>query len=235
MDKLNLKSEYWQLIKIKKDNIYVLVNFQENIDSVENIEELKIRIIPFVDLLTHYVSYNYRKSDIWSVQINLYTKNVTFAEYKVFEIEPNLRNKGLGSYVLYKLVDWVKKYPSDFKVSLWAKSIDSDYPNNHFLVERLYQKFNLLKAQTISDIKISPPSNKIEIIETNEHLEDIMQKFIHKMMHKNNLLENENHRIKDRLREVWYKYIEMIEKKNLAIKILVAIIISLVLPILITS
>ncbi|MGK7949106.1 MAG: hypothetical protein AB4368_09955 [Xenococcaceae cyanobacterium] len=157
---------------------------------------------------------------VWGVEIDLIQGNVKFAHYMPFEIKPKeLRNKGVGSYVLGKLVRWVKEHPSDLKIQLHAKSIDGNYPNNPRLVEGLYQKFNLLEAKTILDIREPPASDKIESILLAEFLSDIIRE--------NNKLEQDNHNLQRRIEELYDFFIKQIKQKDLIIRVLITIIVVL--------
>lgn len=162
---LHNQSEEWEIINIKNTNIYVLLHSQ--IESNSNIrDELKITVIPLVSM-GNYIAGDYKSKRlyfrVWSVEVDSIAKRVKFADYMPFEIKPEeLRGKGLGSYILGKMVKWIKEYPSDFQVSLHAKSLDNSSPDNLQRVNNMYQKFNLLKAETIADIIESANSDKIE-------------------------------------------------------------------------
>ncbi len=221
------QSKEWELIRVKKTDTYVLLYSERTIDLFA-IDELKITIIPLTSIGDYYAG-NYGEKQlylkIWGIEIDLIQGNVRFAHCMPFEIKPEeLRNKGLGSYVLGKLVRWVKEHPSDFKIQLHAQSMDESYPHNSRLVEGLYQKFNLLEAKTISDIVDYSDSDKIESILLEQFLSDIIRE--------NNMLEQDNHNLKQRIEELYYSYLDQSQKKNLIISVLITIIVFLALIIL---
>ena len=216
------QSKEWELIRVKKTDTYILLN-SEITTNLFATDELKVTIIPLTSIGDYYAS-NYSEKQlylkVWGVEIDLIQGNVKFAHDMSFEIKPKeLRNKGLGSYVLGKLVRWVKEHPSDFKIQLHAQSIDESYPDNSNLVEGLYQKFNLLEAKTILDIREPPASDKIESILLAEFLSDIIRE--------NNMLEQNKHNLQRRIQELYDSYSDQILKNNLIIRVLITIIVVL--------
>ena len=165
-----------ELIRVKETETYILLLSKKKIDLFTE-EELKITIIPLTSIGDYFAgNYNEKRSGlkIWGAKIDLIEGKVQFAHCMSFEIKPDeLKEKGLGSYVLGKLVRWVRQHSQDFKVKLWAASIDNNYPDNF---EGLYKKFNLLKVKTISDIKEPPISDKVESIPIGEFLSEVIEK-----------------------------------------------------------
>ncbi|VEP18352.1 hypothetical protein H1P_760018 [Hyella patelloides LEGE 07179] len=181
-----IQSEEWELIKIKhkdkikksevnypeQEDIYIFLYSERKTTLFVN-DELRITIVPF-ESLTQYNPYS-SSFKVWGVEIDIIQGTVKFAHCMNFEILEELRNKGLGSYILEKLVQFVTNYPSTFKVRLHAKSIDENFPNNDKLVNGLYKKFNLLEAKTIADIKEVHNSDKIESLQLAKTLFSIIK------------------------------------------------------------
>lgn len=192
------ESEGWELIKIKQAEIYVLLHFKKETDLFVS-EKLKITIIPLTSLGNEQVDKGDEKLlnlKVWGVEIDRITGQAKFGRYGAFEIQPDeLRNKGLGSYVLSKLVQWVKNYPSEFKVQILGESIDENHPNNSPLVKKFGQKFNLLKAQNISELINQTDLGKIESW-------PITTKFLSEILQENISLKQSNKELKQRIQEL---------------------------------
>ena len=173
-------SEDWELIKVNfndsnsrrsnlENDIYVLLHSVATTELFRE-DELKITVIPL-----NLSSYDRSIHKVWSVKISLTQGEVKFAHFMPFEILPkSLRGKGLGSHILSKLVRRVEQYPPEFSVQLHAQSIDNSSPGNEKRVNALYQKFNLLDAETIFDIN-HPVLSKIESLPLDKFCSDFIR------------------------------------------------------------
>lgn len=173
-------SEDWELIKVNLDdsnprrtnlenNIYVLLHSVATTELFRE-DELKVTVIPL-----NLSSYERCRHKVWSVKISLTQGEVKFANFMPFEILPeSLRGKGLGSYILSKLIRRVEQYPPEFSVQLHAQSIDNSSPGNEKRVNALYQKFNLLDAESIFDIN-HPVLSKIESLPLDKFCSDFIR------------------------------------------------------------
>ena len=192
------ESEEWELIKIKQAEIYVLLHSKKETDLFVS-EKLKITIIPLTSLGNDQVDKGEEKLlnlKVWGVEIDRITAQAKFCRYGAFEIQPDeLKNQGLGSYVLSKLVGWVKNYPSEFKVQILGESIDENHPNNSPIVKKIAQKFNLLKAQNISELINPTDLGNIESL-------PITTKFLSEILQENISWKQSNKELKQRIKEL---------------------------------
>lgn len=123
------QTEAWELIRIKNRKLetffedthecnylsyaYILL-YKKRVTDLVFKDELFITIIPLFEIdeiSRHRKVELWDSRSTWSVCANIMLKQVKFANYSSFHIrDDNLKGRGLGSYILSDLVQWVKQY-----------------------------------------------------------------------------------------------------------------------------
>lgn len=104
-------------------------------------DELCIKMIPLIEIDNLGVKPLWNSCSTWSVYADLKLKQIKFAKYGSFQIQDrDLRGRGLGSYVLSDLVQWVKQYHPNFSIErLFVKGFDDKQPGDWEQRESLYK------------------------------------------------------------------------------------------------
>lgn len=123
------QTETWELVRLKniepenfvKDTsrryrsyAYILLH-KKRITNGTFEDELFVTIIPLKEISNYSKGHLWDGRSTWSIYANLYFKRIKFAKYGSFQIQDrNLRGRGLGSYILSDLVEWIKQYHPNF-------------------------------------------------------------------------------------------------------------------------
>lgn len=138
---IEIPTEMWELIRVRnklerhqdkhsedyKSYAYILLNKRRETDNTHN-DEFFVNIIPLIEVFRSRWSHLWNIKATWSVHANLDKpfRQIKFANFENFQIQDvKLRGRGLGSYVLSDLVQWVKQNYSTFTIkSIYVNSFD---------------------------------------------------------------------------------------------------------------
>lgn len=189
-DEYNQYQHYWEYILLKKNRI-TDNRFED---------ELCITITPLFRTCDFGVKELYDSRAMWSVYADLYAKQIKFGKHGSFQIPHELRGRGLGSYILSDLVQWVKQYHPTLSIQpLHVKGFDDKQPTDWQRRESLYEgvgfRLEISKSERRSGVAIAEDSsvlhenrnpNKVESINLQEFREILEENSkLHK--HKSNL------------------------------------------------
>lgn len=163
-------------------------------------DELCITIIPLFKTYDFRVEELYDARAMWSVYADLYSKEIKFAKYGSFQIPRELRGRGLGSYILSDLVQWVKQYHPTLSIQpLHVKGFDDKQSTDWQRRESLYKgvgfRLEISEGEGRSGVAIAEDSsvlyenrnpNKVESINLQEFIE-ILEENGKLRKHKSNL------------------------------------------------
>ncbi len=199
MDYSIVETETWELIRLKQvqrescsDEYnwyqhrckYVLLKKNRITDNRFE-DELCIRIIPLFETCDFGVKELYDGRSMWSVYADLYSKQIKFGKHGSFRIPDELRGRGLGSYILSDLVQWVKQYHPTFSIQqLHIKGFEDKQPSDWQRRESLYEgvgfRLEISNSDGRSGVAIAEDSsvlhenrnpNKVESINLRKFME----------------------------------------------------------------
>lgn len=145
-----IQTETWELIRIKniqnkynKSESYAYVLLQKRREgNNRSSDNFSVTIIPLVEVSEDGWNIFENSKSTWDVQAKISCQHIRFARSDNFQIrDKKLRGRGLGSYVLSDLVQWVKQYYPTYTIKNFSvKNLENKLKSDTERVFTLYKQ-----------------------------------------------------------------------------------------------
>lgn len=221
------RTETWELLRVKnrgaevlsKDEwcyssyAYILLYKNRKTDARFE-DELLVTIIPLFEINRYGKVELYDGRSTWSVHANMMTQQIKFAKYSSFQIpDYRLKGRGLGSYILSDLVQWVKQYHPTFAIEkLSVVGFLDNLSGASERRERLYEgvgfrmEFNTdTLAENRSGKAVAENSSVLHENRNPKKVKSISLKELVKIIEENCTLHQDKHNLMQKLEQLKYK------------------------------
>ncbi len=148
-----IQTEIWELIRIKniknkynKSESYAYVLLRKRREGNNRADDFSVTIIPLVEVSEKRWNTFRNSESTWDVQAEISCQHIKFARSDNFQIrDEKLKGRGLGSYVLSDLVQWVKQYYPTYTIkSFRVKNLDNKFKSDTERLFKLYEKVGFI-------------------------------------------------------------------------------------------